>query len=291
MHRAVTRTTEFTVRKLLGAAVTGLGLIMAACASSGTTGGKLVPVDGLSAAQRDAALLLPGEMPGGRGCTANTESPPAPEKVLDVDAYRVALDRALTKPAVGDAVLSVGADSTGKLTRFRVVRASLPDSVATLLATALDGHLRPLRRAGRPVGWHLRMRIVPGSADGFIRVALITSCRPRVRNRNAVSRRIDDALAGHPNVTKLPDRQRTVLVWVHVGRNGRILKAEVHKTSGRLEVDRIALDAVSVALFDPALLDGEPVAVWVSLPIIVQRHGRGSGSDWNPPSEGPTPTT
>lgn len=258
----------------------GLSLLLLAACAPGAT---VARVDELSPEQRELALLLPGEVPEGRGCAISAAAPPAPETVVDVDAYRGALDRALTGPPVGDAVLSVGSDSTGKLTRFRVVRASLPDSVATLLATALEGHLRPLVRDGHAAGWHLRMKIVPAAADDLVRVARLVSCRPRLRNRYAVSQRIDDALARHPDVAKLPDRQRTTVVWLHVGRDGGILKTEVHKTSGRFQVDRIALDAVSVAVFDPALLDGEPVAVWVSLPIVVRSHGRGASGDEGPP--------
>lgn len=271
------------MRMPLAVAVTGIGVIMAACASSGTAAGKPVHVDDLSSAQRSAALLSPGEVPEGRGCAISAAAPPTPERVLDVDAYRAALDRALTGPPVGDAVLSVGSDSTGKLTRFRVVRASLPDSVAKLLATLLEEHLRPLVHDGHRAGWHLRMKIVPAAADDLVRVARPVSCGPRLRNRYAVSQRIDDALARHPNVAKLPDRQRTTQVWLRVGRDGRILESEVHRTSGRIEVDRIALDAVSVAVFDPALLDGEPVELWVNLPIIVRSHGRGAGGDRSPP--------
>lgn len=52
----------------------------------------------------------------------------------------------------------------------------------------------------------------------------------------------------------------------------------MHRSSGRPDVDRIAIDALSVAVFDPALLDGRPFGAWISLPFVVKLGGP---NEWN----------
>jgi TonB family protein len=113
-------------------------------------------------------------------------------------------------------------------------------------------------------------KITQGAGDDFVRVGYSVSCRPRIRNRYAITLRLENSIRDHPDIVILPDRDRTPTIWVYVGRDGSIIRTQVHRSSGRPDVDRIAVDALSVAVFAPALLDGRPYAVWISLPFVVK---------------------
>ncbi|MEJ2185135.1 MAG: TonB family protein [Gemmatimonadota bacterium] len=128
---------------------------------------------------------------------------------------------------------------------------------------------------GRSCRLH-RLRITPIEQDEFVRVGESYQCIPRLRNRYDITRRLNDAVRAHPNIAKLPDRQRTTSIWIHVGRDGNVLGTRVHRSSGRADVDRIAVEAASTATFDPAIIDNQPYRMWISLPIIVQERKTGS---------------
>lgn len=247
-------------------------LLLTACAPAATSG----RVDDLTPAQRDTALLLPDEPPEGRSCRLHFTTPPAPEAMLDVAAYRGALDRALQEPPRGSVLLSVGIDSTRKVVWFRVIHTTLPDSTTALLGDTLKNYLRTTTRAGHASGWQHRLKITPAEQDDFVRVGQSYQCIARLRNRYDITQRLNDAVRAHPNIAKLPDRQRTTSIWIHVGREGNVLGTRVHRSSGRADVDRIAVDAASTATFDPAIIDNQPYPMWISLPIIVQERKTGS---------------
>lgn len=247
-------------------------LLLAACAPAT----KLAQIDELSPAQRELALLLPGEPPKGLDCPMHFTPPPAPEAVLDVAAYRAALDRALGKPPAGAALLSVGIDSTRRVVWFRVLHSTLPDSTTALVGDTLKGYLKAATRDGHATGWQHRLQITPAAQDGFVRVGESYRCLPRIRNRSAITQRLNDGVRDHPNIAKLPDRQRTTSVWVHVGRDGSVLGTRIARSSGRADVDRIAVDAASIAIFEPAVFDGQPYAMWINLPVIVVARKTGS---------------
>ncbi|HKJ92633.1 MAG TPA: TonB family protein [Longimicrobiales bacterium] len=98
---------------------------------------------------------------------------------------------------------------------------------------------------------------------------------------------MQNSLRDHPAIVKLPDRERTTYVWLRVGRDGTVGDSRVSRTSGRIEVDRIALDAASIATFEPGLLDGQPLETWVSLPFVVGSHGQPAGNSHVPPGTAP----
>ena len=68
------------------------------------------------------------------------------------------------------------------------------------------------------------------------------------------------------------DRQwegRRALVWVNVSESGGVRDTRISRSSGDSALDRALLAAVAVARFRPAVLDDEPVAVWVEIPVRV----------------------
>ena len=58
------------------------------------------------------------------------------------------------------------------------------------------------------------------------------------------------------------ERRPTLLL--RIGRNGRVQEVRVRKSSGNWEVDHIAMEAISGATFEPALMDGQPVEDWIT---------------------------
>jgi len=68
------------------------------------------------------------------------------------------------------------------------------------------------------------------------------------------------------------DRQwegRRALIWVRVGDTGGVQDTRISRSSGDSALDRALLAAVAVARFRPAVLDDEPVAVWIEIPVRV----------------------
>lgn len=249
----------------------GFGLFLsAACATTpAPTVEPRVLLNDVSLALRASPLLLPEDVPEGRRCSISSSMPPSPATIVDVDGYRASLDGALDGPVAGDVLLSVGADSTGALTWFRILRTSLQDSLATVLANTLQGHLRPIGDGVHTAGWRYRLQITPSAADGFIRVGQSVHCGARMRNEAEVRQRMEDRAAWRPDFATLNEHDRTVTLRLRIGRDGRILAVRIGKSSGYAGVDHIARDAYSVAVFDPSLLDGESVEEWRNWPVLV----------------------
>ena len=57
------------------------------------------------------------------------------------------------------------------------------------------------------------------------------------------------------------------LVRVHVGRRGEVMEAELARTSGAVDLDRSALEAVRSWLFSPGRRGDQPVEAWVKVPV------------------------
>ncbi len=49
---------------------------------------------------------------------------------------------------------------------------------------------------------------------------------------------------------------------VHVGADGRVIDVRLRQSSGSPLLDRTAIDTVKRWRFDPATVDGQPVAAW-----------------------------
>src|SRR5262249_36245454 len=65
--------------------------------------------------------------------------------------------------------------------------------------------------------------------------------------------------------------QGTVVLWMVIGPDGRPRDMRVTRSLG-LGLDAKALDAVRTWRFDPALKDGHPVAVQISLEVIFRLY-------------------
>lgn len=64
----------------------------------------------------------------------------------------------------------------------------------------------------------------------------------------------------------------TVLVWFYIDEEATVQDIRIRESSGHEALDRAALRVAEVFEFTPALNDGEPVPVWIALPISFVRE-------------------
>jgi protein TonB len=71
----------------------------------------------------------------------------------------------------------------------------------------------------------------------------------------------------YPDLAREAQVEGMVVVNVLVGRDGRVQEAQLHPTIHVPMLDQAALEAARQWMFEPALMNGRPVAVWVALPF------------------------
>lgn len=216
--------------------------------------GLVVLVGCASAAPTPLVDLTPWRPPPGQSCQAGGGDFALPT-VLD-SARAVAAIAALA-PADGALLLSVATDSAGAVTRFRRIDATVPEPDAA----ALERALQPLVR-----GPDRRGRLLVETADGeAARIAVGPSqhCRPAYLNQDEVSRALTRAYLDH-------GRTGSAEVWMFVDTAGAVEKSQINSGSGDLLLDLAILSASKLTRFRPALLDRQPVPVWVAVTFTVQ---------------------
>lgn len=160
----------------------------------------------------------------------------------------------------GSLVLSVGTDSIGLPTRFRVVESSFPEEVAEAFRDSAALHFRP---AGSPKSTSVSMRIrVDGGPVPRVRTGPTWLCDPVLANREYVSRLLGRAAAQAV-------RSGEALVWVRVAVDGSAGGARLEESSGDDFTDALALGVATQMTFLPAVRDRDPVAVWIQIPISI----------------------
>ncbi len=85
----------------------------------------------------------------------------------------------------------------------------------------------------------------------------------------------------YPPAARAAGHEGRVVLQVRIAADGGVQTASVHRSSGYRSLDRSALRTVMKWRFDPALLDGRPVACEIAVPFrfeIVQDRGRGNSS-------------
>ncbi len=88
--------------------------------------------------------------------------------------------------------------------------------------------------------------------------------RPDIRNRADVARAMED---GYPPLLRDAGIGGTTQVWFFIDQSGVVQKTQVNQSSGHQALDDAALEVAGKIRFTAALNDGEPVPVWISLPI------------------------
>ncbi len=76
-----------------------------------------------------------------------------------------------------------------------------------------------------------------------------------------------EAQPPYPEAARRTGIEGTVLVKAHVLASGSVDAAEVRRSAGHPDLDHAALDTIRRAHFVPAERGGQPVAVWVEIPV------------------------
>lgn len=88
--------------------------------------------------------------------------------------------------------------------------------------------------------------------------------RPDIKNREEVARALEE---NYPPELRSAGIGGTVTVWVYVDVAGVVKAARIQKSSGQQALDQAALSLARGIEFTAAENDGDPVAVWIALPI------------------------
>ena len=87
---------------------------------------------------------------------------------------------------------------------------------------------------------------------------------PELRNRDEAARAIR---ASYPEMLRNAGIGGTVLLWLLIDEEGRVLRTEVKESSGHAALDDAALRAAPKMRFSPALNMDRKVKVWVQIPV------------------------
>lgn len=91
---------------------------------------------------------------------------------------------------------------------------------------------------------------------------------PVLQNREVVARRIEEL---YPPRLREAGVGGVVNVWLYISETGVVEETEVNRSSGVDELDAAATTLAKDMVFRPAANAGEPVGVWVSIPISFSR--------------------
>jgi len=90
---------------------------------------------------------------------------------------------------------------------------------------------------------------------------------PEIRNRAEFQRLLQ---RNYPRSLQDAGIGGTVVLWLHVDRQGNVQDARVEQSSGQERLDQAAISVVNQVRFSPALNRDERVAVWVQFPVTFQ---------------------
>lgn len=88
--------------------------------------------------------------------------------------------------------------------------------------------------------------------------------RPQLVNREEVRVSLEN---NFPVAKREEGGDWVTTVWLYIREDGIVERIQLNDSSGDREMDEAALRVASVMRFSPAENRGEPVPVWVSLPI------------------------
>jgi periplasmic protein TonB len=90
---------------------------------------------------------------------------------------------------------------------------------------------------------------------------------PVLRNRAEVARSLE---RNYPALLRDAGIGGTPTVWFLIAEDGRVVRTQLHESSGYEALDRAAMNVAQVMEFSPALNRDQRVQVWVSLGIVFQ---------------------
>lgn len=93
---------------------------------------------------------------------------------------------------------------------------------------------------------------------------------PSLQNRDEVGAALE---LEYPALLREAGVGSKVEVWIHIEATGTVRRVAIHQSSGHPALDEAAIRVGPVMRFSPAMNRDQVVAVWVSIPIRVKRHG------------------
>jgi TonB family protein len=217
-----------------------------------------------------------------------------PDAIELIDKYYPAT---LRKAGVGGfAVVRVTIQPDGRASNYTIVRSAGNEALdAAALRVAKDLKMLPTLRKGQtgPVNYNM---VLPFDANTKMKQLLPTRTPGVEAAKEVVSDLAPKELERAPVFTpydvnpNLANREEVVaalkrnyppllrdagitgkaLMWVLVGADGTVAKAQLNKGSGRIELDEAAVNVAKTMKFTPATNKGRPVPVWIQLPIIFE---------------------
>ncbi|MBT8396940.1 MAG: energy transducer TonB [Gemmatimonadetes bacterium] len=88
--------------------------------------------------------------------------------------------------------------------------------------------------------------------------------RPDIKNREEVRRALQRE---YPPLLREAGLGGEVLVWFFIDEEGRVVRTQIHQSSGHEAFDNAALEVADIIRFTPALNRDKRVPVWISIPI------------------------
>jgi protein TonB len=70
----------------------------------------------------------------------------------------------------------------------------------------------------------------------------------------------------YPEISKRLEEEGTVVLRFLVAPDGKVLQADVEKSSGFKRLDDAARQGLANCTFEPATVDGKPVRSWATVP-------------------------
>ncbi len=101
------------------------------------------------------------------------------------------------------------------------------------------------------------------------KVVLPAALAPIVQAREGANY-LKNPRPGYPSLARREGWHGTTTLRVQVGENGRPRSVQIQRSSGREVLDNAATEAVKKWTFAPATQGGQPVAGWVTVPIVFQ---------------------
>ena len=72
----------------------------------------------------------------------------------------------------------------------------------------------------------------------------------------------------YPESARRQGVEGTVLLKIRITEQGSVEDVQVERSAGHPDLDQSTMEAVQRWRFEPARRSGEPVAVWVQLPVV-----------------------
>ena len=88
---------------------------------------------------------------------------------------------------------------------------------------------------------------------------------PAIRTAAVIQPGATCAKPDYPSASRRLEEEGTVTLRFLIGTDGRVLQAEIDKTSGYVRLDEAARNALAKCQFRPGTVDGKPEQSWASI--------------------------